>query len=73
MRWVVCTATPRVRSILDDLDLPSRTLRAAVAEYIGEEIGPGNGSSTTRRRLFRVRESRYALVKGPRLAGGFWK
>jgi len=28
MRWVVCTATPRVRSILDDLDLPSRTLRA---------------------------------------------
>jgi Thermostable hemolysin len=29
MRWVVCTATPRVRSILDDLDLQSRTLRAA--------------------------------------------
>ena len=28
MRWVVCTATPRVRLILDDLDLPSRTLCA---------------------------------------------
>ncbi len=35
MRWVVCTATPRVRSILDDLQLPSRTLRAADPAVLG--------------------------------------
>lgn len=39
LRWVVCTATPQVRAMLDRLGFPSRTICNADPEVLGEKRG----------------------------------